>query len=373
MQPSNERGGAEIAVIGMAGRFPGANSVDELWENLRSGVESVSPITLEEWAAEVNTHPSFLDRPDLVRFRPRVEGVDLFDAAFFGFTPREAEILDPQQRLFLECSLGGARGRRLRPDRFAGLDRRLRGREPEQLPAELPAVGPRARPADGRPEDRPRQREGLLATRVAYKLNLRGAGATPCRPPARPRWSPSTSPARACSAGECDMALAGGGHDHRPAEDRLPLPGGGHPLPGRPLPGLRRRGAGARSSATGSACVVLQAPRRRAARRRHDPRRHPGLGGQQRRRAARWASPPRASTGQAEVIVEALAAAGVDPDDASATSRPTAPAPRSATRSRSRRSPRPSDAGPTGQRYCAIGSVKTQHRPPRRRGRRRRA
>src|SRR4029453_5430104 len=104
MPPVGEKDGSEIAVVGMAGRFPGANSVDELWENLRNGVESVSPISREGWAAEINVHPSFLDRPDLVPWRPRVEGVELFDAAFFGYTPREAQVLDPQQRLFLECA-----------------------------------------------------------------------------------------------------------------------------------------------------------------------------------------------------------------------------------------------------------------------------
>src|SRR6266702_6098741 len=120
MQPSSELTGTEIAVIGMAGKFPGANSVEELWENLRNGIESVSPIGLEEWAAEANVHPVFVDRPDLVRARPRIDGADLFDAAFFGYTPREAQILDPQQRLFLECCWQALENAGYDSERFAG-------------------------------------------------------------------------------------------------------------------------------------------------------------------------------------------------------------------------------------------------------------
>src|SRR5712691_9323356 len=104
METSNEVTGPEMDVIGMGGRFPGARGIDQLWENLRSGIESVSAITLEEWAGAINVHPAFVDRPALVKARPRIDGVDIFDAAFFGYTPREAQILDPQQRLFLECS-----------------------------------------------------------------------------------------------------------------------------------------------------------------------------------------------------------------------------------------------------------------------------
>src|SRR5438034_7320282 len=120
MKPSNKVSGTEIAVIGMAGRFPGANSVDALWENLRNGVESVSTIDVDEWAKEVDAHPFFLEHPDYVKARPRIEGAELFDAAFFGYTPREAQILDPQQRLFLECCWEALQNAGYDSERFEG-------------------------------------------------------------------------------------------------------------------------------------------------------------------------------------------------------------------------------------------------------------
>src|SRR5512139_2735498 len=120
MQPAGEKNGSEIAIIGMAGRFPGASGVDELWENLRNGVESVSRISLEEWAAQINVHPSFLERPDLVPWRPSIEGAEVFDAAFFGYTPREAQVLDPQQRLFLECAWEALEDAGYDSERYAG-------------------------------------------------------------------------------------------------------------------------------------------------------------------------------------------------------------------------------------------------------------
>src|SRR5690349_8984510 len=80
-----------VAIVGMAGRFPGAGNVDQFWQNLLNGVESIAPITDEEWARAAHAHPAFLTDPSLVKARPKLEGVDLFDAAFFGFTPRAAQ------------------------------------------------------------------------------------------------------------------------------------------------------------------------------------------------------------------------------------------------------------------------------------------
>ena len=93
----------EVAIIGMAGRFPGASNVNELWRNLRDGVESVISFTDQELLAG-GVDPALLVDPNYVKAGTFVEGADLFDAAFFGFNPREAEITDPQQRLFLECA-----------------------------------------------------------------------------------------------------------------------------------------------------------------------------------------------------------------------------------------------------------------------------
>ena len=92
-----------IAVVGIAGRLPGARDVDEFWRNLVEGRDCISPLTDEQLlAAGVSRqqleHPSYVKRAGLV------PGLDMFDPGFFRMTPREAESCDPQQRLFLELT-----------------------------------------------------------------------------------------------------------------------------------------------------------------------------------------------------------------------------------------------------------------------------
>src|SRR6266478_5103259 len=103
----------EVAVIGMAGRFPSARSVDELWRNLRDGVESVVSFAEEDLLA-AGVDRALLADPNYVKSGTVVEGADLFHAAFFGFPPRDAEISDSQFGLFLRCAF--------HPLGFAGYD-----------------------------------------------------------------------------------------------------------------------------------------------------------------------------------------------------------------------------------------------------------
>src|SRR6476620_3782379 len=91
-----------IAIIGMAGRFPGAASVGELWQNLCSGVES--PTLFGDAELDSSIDPNLRQNPNYVKARGIIDGADRFDAAFFGVSPREAEITDPQQRVFLEIA-----------------------------------------------------------------------------------------------------------------------------------------------------------------------------------------------------------------------------------------------------------------------------
>ncbi len=92
-----------IAIIGMAGRFPAANSIDELWDLLRNGRDAVwSPSDAELRA--VGAPEERMSHPNYVRARMRFDGADLFDAGFFGYSAKHAQMLDPQQRLFLECA-----------------------------------------------------------------------------------------------------------------------------------------------------------------------------------------------------------------------------------------------------------------------------
>jgi len=99
----SERADIDIAIVGMAGRFPGADDVEAFWRNVRDGVESVNFFTDEELLARGVSREK-LDDPHYIKAGAELPGVDLFDASFFGYTPREAAETDPQHRLFLEVA-----------------------------------------------------------------------------------------------------------------------------------------------------------------------------------------------------------------------------------------------------------------------------
>src|SRR6476469_6153248 len=92
-----------VGVIAMSGRFPGARDTVEFWSNLRRGVETVRPLSDAELAGS-RVSADLMRRPDFVRAGSLLDDVDRFDADFFGFSAREAELMDPQHRLFLECA-----------------------------------------------------------------------------------------------------------------------------------------------------------------------------------------------------------------------------------------------------------------------------
>src|SRR6185369_4671954 len=87
--------GSEVAIVGMAGRFPGARSVEELWTNVRPGIDSGVHFTDEELRS-ANIDATLIAHPNFVKVAANVEDIDQFDAAFFGCSPREAELMDPQ-------------------------------------------------------------------------------------------------------------------------------------------------------------------------------------------------------------------------------------------------------------------------------------
>jgi acyl transferase domain-containing protein len=92
-----------VAIIGMACRFPGANDITAFWENLCRGVESITHFSRDDLLRE-GVDAALLDNPNYVRASPILEGFDLFDAAFFGYSGREARFMDPQQRLLHEVA-----------------------------------------------------------------------------------------------------------------------------------------------------------------------------------------------------------------------------------------------------------------------------
>ncbi|HEX2204792.1 MAG TPA: beta-ketoacyl synthase N-terminal-like domain-containing protein [Longimicrobium sp.] len=222
---SREPTGAEIAVIGMSGRFPGAPGVDALWRNLLGGVESVRAFTDDELRA-AGVGDAELASPGYVRAAGWVEGADLFDAPFFGFAPREAETTDPQQRIFLECAWEAMEDAGYAPSKHAGSVGVYAGTAASAYFLEnlLPY---RALLADGAGFDlMVGNDKDFLPTRVSYKLGLRG-------PSVAVQTACSTSlvaihtACRALLGGECDLALAGGVSVHHVKPRGYPFRDGG--------------------------------------------------------------------------------------------------------------------------------------------------
>ena len=91
----------DIAVVGMAGRFPGATNVQQFWENLRDGIESLSDFSDEQLRAAGVPESVFSD-PNYVKRGAVLDDMEGFDAGFFGFNPKDAAVLDPQHRHFLK-------------------------------------------------------------------------------------------------------------------------------------------------------------------------------------------------------------------------------------------------------------------------------
>jgi phthiocerol/phenolphthiocerol synthesis type-I polyketide synthase E len=95
--------GLEVAVIGIAGRFPAARNIEEFWNNLKEGVESVT-FFKDNRLEEAGREPQGAVDSHYINAAPIVEDTDCFDAPFFGYTGREAKVLDPQVRILLECA-----------------------------------------------------------------------------------------------------------------------------------------------------------------------------------------------------------------------------------------------------------------------------
>lgn len=196
-----------IAIIGAAGRFPGASNLSQYWQNLCAGVESIkhlSPTEIERSGVAIGRRRD----ANYVPAAAMIDNVDGFDAGFFGFSAREAEVTDPQHRILLECAWAALDDAGYCPDDYPGrvgvfagvgvnsylLDVCRRGALSLETPAGYQAF-------IGNDKD-------FLATRISYKLNLRGPSLTL-------QTACSTSLVAvhyACESlygGECDLALAG--------------------------------------------------------------------------------------------------------------------------------------------------------------------
>lgn len=204
-----------IAIVGMSGRFPGAQDVAEFWKNLAAGRETITRFTEEETEFSMATPAARARGAKFVRARGILDGADLFDAEFFSIQPREAEIMDPQHRIFLECSWEALESAGYDPGTYAGLIGVYAGLSlSSYLLYNLNKTSDAAvKLAGGYPVGDFSMMLGnerdYLPTRVAYKLNLRG-------PSMAIQTACSTSLVAVCQACtalqtyQCDMALAGG-------------------------------------------------------------------------------------------------------------------------------------------------------------------
>ena len=202
---SNSNG--DIAVIGMSGRFPGANSIEELWEVLSTGKETISFFKKEE--LDPFLPKSTIDDPDYVKARGIIDGADKFDAAFFKMSPRTAEVMDPQHRVFLEISWEALEKSGHLPETYDGAIGVFAGtgnntyflnnvQDHKQLMETIGVFNVMIF-----------NEKDYIASRTAYEINLKG---------------PAVSVHSACSTsllaiaqavqsirnGQCDIALAGG-------------------------------------------------------------------------------------------------------------------------------------------------------------------
>src|ERR1700704_4967924 len=109
-----------VAVIGMVGRFPGARDLDAYWRNIRDGVESITFFTDEQLKA-AGIDAQVLNYPGYVKARGTIDDIELFDAGFFGYSHRDALLMDPQQRMFLQCSWEALESAGYDPKSYRGL------------------------------------------------------------------------------------------------------------------------------------------------------------------------------------------------------------------------------------------------------------
>lgn len=198
----------DIAVIGMSGRFPGARSVEVFWQNICAGVESITHFSDEE-LLKAGVDPGALNDPTYVKAGAVLDDIELFDASFFGLSPNEAAVMDPQQRLFLEEVWNVLERAGYNPETYPGAISLFAGSGISTYL--LNNIYPNKHMIDtlGTMQVLLGNDKDSLTTRIAYLLNLTG----PCYTVQTYCSTSLVAVGIACSSllrGECDMALAGG-------------------------------------------------------------------------------------------------------------------------------------------------------------------
>ncbi|MEM7086668.1 MAG: SDR family NAD(P)-dependent oxidoreductase [Bacteroidota bacterium] len=210
---NNNKDAHKIAIIGMSCRMPGADNVKEFWNNLMEGVASITTFTDEE-LRESGVSESKINDPNYIKSRGIIDGADLFDATFFGITPRDAEIMDPQHRTFLECAWHALEDAGYDPEKTKDRIGVFGGTGTAWYLNSVTTNSEVAKYSSGTSIITATDRD-YAATGVSYRLNLKG---------------PSFTVQSACSTSmvavvmgvnsllsyQCDMVIAGGATVHLP-------------------------------------------------------------------------------------------------------------------------------------------------------------
>jgi acyl transferase domain-containing protein len=197
----------DIAIIGMACRVPGAGNIDEFWNNLRNGVESISYLSereLDPYEARIESPPT-----NYVRAAAILEDADLFDADFFDMAPKEAQLTDPQHRVYLECAWEALENAGYTAEQYNGLIGVYGGAGFNSYLAHQIRVDKDALVSMGYLQALISSEKDYLSSRVSYKLNLKGPSLT-----VQTACSTALSAVYLAYQGlltyQCDLALAGG-------------------------------------------------------------------------------------------------------------------------------------------------------------------
>lgn len=200
-------GGFNIAIIGMAGKFPNADSISEFWENIKNGEESIAYFNEDE-LREAGVSKELMKDPDYVKAHGIMKDIEKFDAGFFNMTAQEAELTDPQHRFFLECTWEALEDAGYIPDKYDGVIGVFGGAS--QNTYLLNNISKMDNfDIMGNYQVRLGNEKDFLSTRISYKFNLTGPSLTV-------QTACSTSLVAvhlACQSilnGECDIAIAGG-------------------------------------------------------------------------------------------------------------------------------------------------------------------
>jgi pyochelin synthetase len=206
--PTSSVSSRDIAIVGMAGRFPDAPSIGQLWENIAAGACAVRHFSESE-LLEAGVSGTELANPGYVRAGVVLAGLDQFDADYFSVNPRDAQVMDPQQRFLLECAVEALDHAGYPSERYAGRIGVFAGKGTIRYLLEHVLQDRESEPTIGMQQILNLNDKDHVAPMISYKLNLTG-------PSLNVHTACSTSLVAVHSAcqslmvGECEVALAGG-------------------------------------------------------------------------------------------------------------------------------------------------------------------